>query len=112
MEKTIRASLYILPPHPPTSNAHLETTHFKKGLPLAKGQILLCGFCPQKEVIVIFFGVITNKIIECLLSVDLFNFGLPLRAFPWTSNRFNCNMIVVNVNIDENFCLIQSILLR
>ena len=62
------------------------------------------------------FGVITNIIIECLqmilLSVDLFNFGLPLRAFPWTSNRFNCNVIVVNVNIDENFCLIQSILLR
>ena len=77
---------------------------------LGRGQILLCGFCPQKEVIVIFFGVITNKIIECLLSVDLFNFGLPLRAFPWTSNRFNCNVILVNVNLNVNLFLIQSIL--
>ena len=35
MLETILASLYIAPLSPLSGNAHMETTHFKKGLPLA-----------------------------------------------------------------------------
>ena len=38
MPQTILASLYT-PPPPLTGNVHMETTHFKKGLPVGKEQI-------------------------------------------------------------------------